>query len=101
MGCLVDEGFLEYPFCRVLLGLPGVNQQVVVPSAEGVVAHVNPDGLDVLPQALGQASDDGRVLEGFRPGRVAVAELGIHLNLYVGPIAETCIEQEGVEINPA
>jgi len=43
----------------------------------------------------------GRVLEGFRPGRVGVAELGVHLNLYVGPIAEAGAEQEGVEINPA
>jgi hypothetical protein len=100
VSCLVDEGFLEYPVCRVLLGLPGVYQKVFVTPAEGVVAQVNPDGLDVLSQALGQAADDGRVLQGFRPGRVDIAELRVHLYFYVRSVAETCIEQESVQVHP-
>ena len=59
---LVDEGFLEDLVCRILLGLPRMNQQVVVTPAEEVVPLLELGGLHVFLQALGQASDDGRVL---------------------------------------
>ncbi len=100
VGCFVHQGFLEDARCKVLLGLSHVDEQVVVSSAKRVVAFVNPDGFQLLPQAFRQTTYDRGELKGFRSGRIHAFEFRVDLNFHLWGIAETGLEQEGVAVHP-
>ena len=101
MRRLVYECLLENAVGYVELSLAGVDEKIVIPTAEGVDPFVNPDGLHVDPQCGWQLAYGPPVFLCFLQGGVGVAEFGIDLNLAGQSVVKGRVEEVCVDIDPA
>ena len=84
----------------VLFGHFQMNQDVVVPSAEGLPTPVDPDGFDSGSQGGRKPANRFPVPLGFYQRRLCTAQFGVHLDLDRQSVVETGIEQVGESGDP-
>ena len=80
--------------------LAGVDQDVVIAAAKGLDALMNPDGLHLCAQCIGQLTNHPAIFRRFDGGRVRSAKFGVDLNFGGETISKTGVEEKGIHRHP-
>ena len=77
-----------------------MDEQVIVSSPKRVNPLVNPNGLHLRTEVFGQAADDNSVFQCFRLRGSDIRKFRVHLDLDIVTIAETGVEEIGIQTLP-
>src|SRR5262245_16906526 len=88
MTGLMDQRLLQDSIRLVKRSLANVDEQIVVPTTEGLHALMNPNGLHPRSRYGRQTADDDSILPGFDGSRVGITEFRVDLELRGQPVVE-------------